>query len=173
MNKNFTYENVTKELNNIFLNLETNIINDVEKSLNIKTRNRNINFIDSLLYKFNYSKLKETKESIVNSYNFDNKTTISQTAFEKRERQIPLSSYNKLYNDVTTLYKNLMNIDTKKPIIVASDGTFNNINSLNKKDNLETSLNMGFYDITNDLPLELNIQGNKNKNNELLILKNI
>jgi len=25
MNKKFTYENVTKELNNIFLNLETNI----------------------------------------------------------------------------------------------------------------------------------------------------
>ena len=64
-----------------------------------------------------------------------------------------------------------MNFNTKKPFIFASDGAFNNINSLNKKDNLETSLDMGFYDITNDLPLELNIEGNKNKNNELLILK--
>ena len=57
----------------------------------------------------------------------------------------------------------------KNLLFFASDETFNNINSLNKKDNLETSLNMEFYDITNDLPLELNIKGYKN--NELLILK--
>lgn len=171
MNKNFSYENVTKKLNKIFLNLETDIINDVEKGLNIKTRNRNINFIDALLYKFNYSKLDTTKESIVCSYNFNNDTTITQPAFEKRERQIPLITYNKFYKNISDFYKKLMNIDTKKPFIFSSDGTFNNINSLNKKDNLETSLNMGFYDITNDLPLELNIEGNKNKNNELSILK--
>jgi Transposase DDE domain len=30
---------------------------------------------------------------------------------------------------------------------------------------------MGFYDLTNDLPIELSIEGNKNKNNELLLLK--
>jgi IS4 transposase len=31
---------------------------------------------------------------------------------------------------------------------------------------------MGFYDITNDIPLELNIEGIKNKNNSLFLLKN-
>ena len=30
---------------------------------------------------------------------------------------------------------------------------------------------MGFYDLTNDLPIELSIEGNKNKNNELHLLK--
>ena len=59
----------------------------------------------------------------------------------------------------------------KNPIIIAVDGTFNNINSLNKKDNLETSLNMGYYDITNDMPLEITIEGNNKKNNELHILQ--
>lgn len=81
------------------------------------------------------------------------------------------SFYVKLYNKVYNLYKKLMKIDDNKPIILAVDGTFNNINSMNKKDNLETSLNMGYYDVTNDLPLEINIEGCKNKNNELALLK--
>lgn len=171
MNNNFTFKKVTAELNKIFKNLEAELIEDVEKNLNIKTRKRDISFIDALLYKFNYSIPKETKESIVSSYNYDNKMTLSQPCFEQKEKKISLSFYNKLFYDVSSLYKRLMNVDLNKPIIFSSDGTFNNINSLNKKDNLETALNMGFYDITNDLPLELNIEGIKNKNNELHLLK--
>jgi hypothetical protein len=40
-----------------------------------------------------------------------------------------------------------------------------------KKNYLETSLNMCYYDITNNLPIEFNIEGEKNKNNELFLLK--
>jgi len=171
MNNNFNYQNVTNKLNNIFFNLETKIRKDVEKSLNIKTIKRDIDFINILLYKFKYSSLNTTKESIVNSYNYNNNTKFSQQSFEKKERKIPIHFYNKLFYDVCSLYKSLANIDSKKPILFSSDGTFNNINSLNKKDNLETALNMGFYDITNDIPLDLNIEGIKNKNNELKLLK--
>ena len=171
MNNNFTFEKVTIELNNIFKNLEEKLIEDVETNLNIKTRKRDITFIDALLYKFNYSIPKETKESLVSSYNYNNNTTLTQPCFEQKEKKISLSFYNKLFYDVSSLYKQLMNVDLNKPIIFSSDGTFNNINSLNKKDNLETALNMGFYDITNDIPLELNIEGIKNKNNELFLLK--
>ena len=86
MNNNFCYDNVIKELNKIFLNLETYIINNVKKALNIKTRNRHIKFIDALLYKFYYSKLDTTKESIICSHNFTNDTTITQPAFEKKRK---------------------------------------------------------------------------------------
>ena len=41
----------------------------------------------------------------------------------------------------------------KKEIIIGGDGTFNNINSENKKDKLEMALNMGYYDVTNDILL--------------------
>jgi hypothetical protein len=127
MNNNFSFDKVTKELNNIFANLETKLIKDVETNLNIKTRKRDITFIDALLYKFNYSIPKETKESLVSSYNFVNGTKLTQPCFEQKEKKISLSFYNKLFYDVSTLYKRLMNVDLNKPIIFSSDGTFNNI----------------------------------------------
>ena len=61
----------------------------------------------------------------------------------------------------------------KKEIIIEVDGTFNNINSENKKNKLGAALNMGYYDITNDIPTELTIEGHKKKNNELAINKKI
>jgi hypothetical protein len=54
-------------------------------------------------------------------------------------------------------------IKLNEPIIFACDGTFNNTNSKNEKDILETSLNMGYYDITNDLLLEISLEGCKKK----------
>ena len=74
---------------------------------------------------------------------------------------------------MTSLYKQINNIHKKKEIIIEVDGTFNNINSENKKDKLETALNMGYYDVTNDIPIELTIEGHKKKNNELAINKKI
>ena len=76
-----------------------------------------------------------------------------------------------IYKQITSLYKQINNIDIKKDIVLATDGTFNNINSENKKDKLETALNMCYYDVTNDIPIELTIEGHKTKNNELAILK--
>ena len=89
MNNNFTFEKVTTELNNIFKNLEKKLIEDVERNLNIKTRKRDITFINALLYKFNYSIPKETKVSIISSYNYDNNTTLTQPCFEQKEKNIP------------------------------------------------------------------------------------
>jgi hypothetical protein len=171
MNSNFSYNNVIDKLNNIFLDFENIIKNDVEKVLNIKTRNRDTSFIDAMLYKFQYSIPDTTKQSIVSGFNFENNKTTDRRSFDYREKQISINIYKNLFNKVVSLYKKLENIDDKKPIKIAVDGTNNNTNMLNKKDNLETTLNMGFYDLTNDLPIELSIEGNKNKNNELLLLK--
>ena len=171
MNTNFSYKNIVKEFNLIFKDLNNIIKKDVELKNNIKTREREITFIDALLYKFSYSMPETTKQQIVSSFNFDNDKLLTVSGFEYREKTIPISSYTVMYNKVYNLYKKLMKIDNNEPIIIAVDGTFNNINSQNKKDNLETCLNMGYYDVTNDLPLEINIQGYKKKNNELSILK--
>ena len=47
----------------------------------------------------------------------------------------------------------------------------NNTNVLNKKDNLETTLNLGYYDVTNDIPIDLTFEGSKEKKYELNVLK--
>mgnify|MGYP003453223543 FL=1 len=41
----------------------------------------------------------------------------------------------------------------------------------NNKGYLETSLNMGFFDVTNDVPVELIFKGEESKNKELIALK--
>ena len=171
MNNNFSYNNVVSKLNNIFSDFEKVIKNEVGTNLHIKIRNRKTSFMDALLYKFNYSIPETTKEFIVSSFNYENNKTTNRRSFDYREKQIPLIIYKNIFNKITNLYKKLENIDDKKPIKIAVDGTNNNTNILNKKDNLETTLNMGFYDLTNDLPIELSIEGSKNKNNELYLLK--
>ena len=49
---------------------------------------------------------------------------------------------------------------------MAVDGTYNNTNIYNVKQFLETSLNMGFYNITDDIPFDLSFCSLKNKNKE-------
>jgi hypothetical protein len=172
INKNFTYENVTKEINTVFENITLDIKNQIFESIGIKVKDSKLELLDVLINKFLYSIPENTKTVLTSSYNFDNDSTIVRGSFSYREKQIPLTFYNNLYKKINALYKKLMNIDEKKPIVFAVDGTFNNTNSINKKDYLETSLNMCYFDVTNNLPIEINIEGEKNKNNELLILKN-
>jgi hypothetical protein len=171
LENNFKYSNIVNELNLIFKNIDDNIKKDLFEKHNLKTRNRDLSFTDTLIYKFLYSKPESTKLSIVSSQNFDNKLNLSTTAYNYRDKQIDLSFYKNLYNKISSLYKKLMNIDPKKPFIFCADGTFNNINSKNIKDNLETSLNMGYFDVTNNIPIEISLEGEKNKNNELITLR--
>jgi len=171
MNIDFSYKNIVQKLNGIFYNLENIIKTEVNKKFDINTRNRETSFIDALLYKLHYSIPQMTKENIVSSFNFENNKTTNRRSYDYREKQIPLEIYKKIFDDTVDLYKKLQNINKNEPLKIAVDGTNNNTNILNKKDILETTLNMGYYDLTNDLPIELSIEGNKNKNNELKLLK--
>jgi hypothetical protein len=51
------------------------------------------------------------------------------------------------------------------------DGTYNNTNVNNIKHKLETSLNMGYYNINECLPIEITFCNQENKNKEILQLK--
>ena len=73
------------------------------------------------------------------------------------------------FNKISNLYKELIN---KKTNIIAVDGTFNNTNILNKKGNLETTLNMGYFDVENNIVIDLTLNGYENKNYEILQLTN-
>ena len=46
------------------------------------------------------------------------------------------------------------------------DGTYNNTNILNDE-SLETSLNMGYYDYSNKIPVNIKFKGTENKNREI------
>jgi len=171
LKKNFAYTNVVNKFNTLFRDLNKSIKLDVAKALNIKPRNRETSYIDALLYKFRYSIPKITKQEIVSVMNIkDNKTTC-KNSFDYRKNQIPISVYKNMFTKVSGLYKQLMLIDDSDFKQIAVDGVFNNTNILNKKGNLETTLNLGYYDVTNDILIDLTFEGDKVKKYELDILQ--
>ena len=94
-NKNFSYNNVTTELNKIFKNFNETIKKDVELDKQIKTRIRETSYIDALLYKFNYSINDKTKVQIAGELNIKNNKETFVNSFTYRENQIPVSTYKK------------------------------------------------------------------------------
>lgn len=102
---------------------------------------------------------------------WDEPNKISRTTFHEKDSKIPLSYYVGIHNKLISLYKNNF-ADKHKTSIISVDGTYNNTNIKNIKGYLETSLNMGFFDVTNDIPIELIFKGEELKNNEVSSLQN-
>lgn len=168
MNNNLlTYKNVSEEINKIFSNSEKDIKNSILK----KTRIRETSNLDALLYRFLYSNKEITQNEVVAKINKKNNKTTFINSFKYREDNISVDFYKNKFSEIIELYKKLKNIKDDKLIKIAVDGTFNNTNIYNKKGILETCLNLGFYDISNDVPLDITLEGLKNKNVELKALK--
>jgi hypothetical protein len=166
---NFSSNNVVLKLNELFKDFEKTIRNDIKNINKVTTKKGKISFLDALIYKLKYSKKELTKEELISEYNFNNDTFISRTTFHEKEKLIPLKTYETLFNKLTTLYNDLLN---KPTTFIAVDGTFNNTNILNKKSNLETTLNMGYFDVKNNIVIDLTINGDDTKNYEILQLTN-
>ena len=86
LRNNFNYKNVTNHLNNLFVDLNQNIIKKVEESTNIKYRERKTNFIDALNYKFNYSVPGKTKEQVIAEINTKKNETTDRRSYEIIEK---------------------------------------------------------------------------------------
>ena len=166
--ENLNYENVVSKINNIFNNLEKTIRLDIFNKTKINTRINKISFIEAMIYKFKYASINETKQNITNEYNFNNNTSIVRSSFYEKERNISISIYKNIFFKLSSLYKQLVNNITT---IIAVDGTYNNTKVFNKKGILETNLNLGFYDVENNIPFDLTFEGFEKKNKELECLK--
>ena len=165
-----TYKLITDKLNNIFLNIDKTIRNDIKNKLNITTRKTLVNYDISLIYSLLYTDNNITKNEVVNILNETEKTQIyKRTTLYEKENNISLSFYSDLFKQLYDLYISLFSSDNLNKII-AIDGCYTNSNVFNIKQFLETSLNMGFYDVTNNIPLDLTFEGIKNKNKELEVL---
>jgi hypothetical protein len=134
-----------------------------------KRRNSKISFHDALYYKFSYCFKNNTKQSIVSSLNFNENKTIERTTYYKKELMIPLSFYKDLFIKIKNYFnKKFNNFEYN---IISVDGTYNNTNVNNIKSKLETNLNMGYYNVTKCIPLDITFCGEENKNKEVFQLK--
>ena len=161
-NINIAYDDLVKDLNNLFKNAD-NYISQLLKDQNITTRKRKLSFIDALTYKFMYANKHKTQQSAIDNYKYDNKIIFNNISFYKKESKIPLEYYEYIYDKCINMFEKYTNKTSFK--IIAVDGTYNNTNYKNNHE-LETSLNMGYYDVLNCIPLKIDPICNK-KNCEI------
>lgn len=130
----------------------------------LRSRKNGINIKDNILYKFLYTDIRKTKQEIVSYINNLNETSFRRQSFEEKENNISIKFYENLLNEIILFFN--QKIATKdNQVLVAVDGTYNNDNKRN------IMLNLGLYDITNGIPLNINYGGTRNRNKEVKMFK--
>jgi hypothetical protein len=157
---------LSNDVNSIFNNVNNDITKLIFSTLKIKNRNNKLSFVDVLDYIFNYSFIDTTKQQIVSDYNFKNNTNYNRSSFYKKELNIPLIFYQNLFIKVKKLLDKIMNKNLNLYNVIAVDGTYSNTN-LHNEHKLETCLNMGYFDCTNQIPIDLEIKGTEYNNKEI------
>lgn len=152
-----------RNIHNIIKNTFNN--DNINKSSTVKIRQRvnGINPLNVIGYRFLYAHKDNTQERSVALINDEQKTNFSYQAFVKKDKNIPLEIYKQLYQDI--LLATADKTKTSYPLI-AVDGVNNNIA-------FKVNLNMGFYDISNQIPIDISYLGSNNRNGEVKAFKSI
>jgi hypothetical protein len=125
-------------------------------------------------YKFKYSQREETKQNIVSNINFKFNTNHNASSYYRKEKNISLTTYENILTDIKKLYLNInnnSNSNNSNNSLLAIDGTYGNTNIKRKKGKLQTTLFMCYYDITNNVPIDINFKMNKCNNEVKLAQK--
>jgi Transposase DDE domain len=151
---------LVENFNNIFKN-ECNYkrINEI---CNIKMRNnkKGIKLTNSIYYRFLYAKKDMTKDRIVSLINYKNGTEFTRQSYNSKENNIPIQIYINIFHKIQSFYNCNYN-EEKNFNLIAIDGTYNNDNDRKEM------LNMGFYNISNGIPIDVKLYGKENKNKEI------
>jgi hypothetical protein len=158
-------------LNELFDSPKEFIINN---NLNTNIRKSKISLEDAIFYRFSYifNENSNTLQSITSSINFNNSKVnnkhkyFSRIGIYKKEKILPYQLYFNILSELETYYYNNFK---EKNIIIAIDGVYSNTNLLHNG-KVETSMSLGFYDISNSLPIDIHFTGEGKKNNECLVL---
>ncbi len=159
--------NIILKLNNCvkeILNYKT--INKMLKDFNYEHQIRNklngLSLYNILNYEANYSLINTKKENITSLLNIDNDNNVNRTSYYRKEKNIPYQFYDKLKQNISNIcYDYVKEINGKNIKCIALDGT--NTNDIKQN----VSLNMGYYDFTNNIVLDLTYNGIENRNKEV------
>jgi len=135
-----------------------------ENILKYKTNNKQIkcDLKYLIFYKFlNSFCTKEQAYEKVNKY-----IDYSRTSLYRQEKQISLDFYKMLNENIKKICNKHFIAESKhRYSFMAVDGTYSN------GINYENSLTLGFFDVLNDIPIDLTYFGNNSKNKEVQKLK--
>ena len=91
-------------------------------------------------------------------------TSFTRRAFDSKNKNIILSTFIKLHSEILKLANNIFKNPENEKILLAVDGTNN------RNNNHQVMLNMGYFDITNDIHVFIDIHGAENRNKEVSTL---
>jgi hypothetical protein len=155
---NFKISNILNIFKDI-CNYET--INNFSK---VKLRNKinGISLNTAFLYRFLSCKKFETRNHVVSILNHDNKTAFTRQGYDSKEENIPVEVYESMFRNIATYYINISsNALSNTPSYIAVDGTYNNDYKHNEV------MNLGLYDMFNDIPIDISSFGIDGKNQEI------
>jgi hypothetical protein len=135
-------------------------------------RERKISFHDACYFRLSYSQQSKTKQNIAAKINMKKEMNIHKSNYYRKEEKIPVEEYEKITKKIHKLYEELCIKDTTKLRLIAVDGSSNNTNINTKKHECQTSLNMGFFDADNGIPIDFTYVGSNKQNSEIEQLTN-
>ena len=153
-------ESVRKIYNSVQTTFNNDNINKISP-VRIRQRKDGITPLNVLNYRFLYAHKEKTQQQSVALINDNLNVDFSYQSYEKKDKNIPLEVYNQLYRTVLSIN----NTHQDDPLI-AVDGVNNNID-------FKVNLNMGFFNITNKIPIDVSHLGSNNRNGEVKAFKNI
>lgn len=137
---------------------------------NQKSRKSIISVIDAIYSRFLYCKPDTTKESVAAHINMHNGTSFDRTSLYRKEVNISVTEFRKLVTNIVKMHDDMC-ISTDKPTkVIAVDGPCSTTNIRAKKGKTQVSLNMGYFDSTNNVPVDLIHKGAEFRNTEAIQL---
>jgi hypothetical protein len=129
----------------------------------VKMRNKKLSIREIVKYRFLYSQINKTKLEIVSHLNFLNGLNVNRSSYEKKSKNCSVELYENILNGVKEIYND--NFKVFGIHIISVDGTFNNTYKSDKS--IDTNLNMAYFDVSSDVPIDVQFKGNETKNTEL------
>lgn len=138
---------------------------NINKNNTVKMRNKSngISLLSAAYYKFAYCCPYTTQESVTSSINYSNILSFSRQAFIKKEQHIPVQFYKDCFDKLVCLYNSSIELP-KTPRLIAVDGCNNNLSG-------KVLLNLGLFDISNNVPLDISFLGSEFRNGEVKAFK--
>ena len=134
----------------------------------IKLRNKinGIKLTDVIYYRFMYTNKSTTKQEIVSNVNNINDSNFTRQAFDSKDINISVKFYEHLFNQIKMLYGKVSSPNKDDTIlanntILSIDGTYNTC--LDRK----PMLNLGIFNVSQDIPVDISYSGNQNRNKEV------
>jgi hypothetical protein len=136
-------------------------VNDIS-DVKLRNKKNGIKLQDAIYYRFKYAEKNVTKQEITSSINLLNNTSFARNNIDGKEKNISLEFYKSLFSKIIKVHNKYVP-KSKDLIVVAVDGTYNNDNNRN------IMLNLGIFDVSNQIPISVEFNGIGNRNKEIKV----